>query len=41
MRELDVSGLVRREGANILRWMPGGDACKKGNVPGLNLEWRN
>ena len=39
MRELDVSGLVRHEGTNILRWLPGVDALK-GNVPVLILEWK-
>ncbi len=39
MRELDVSGLVKRDGANILRWVPGGNSPYKGKVPELSLEW--
>lgn len=44
MQELDISGLVKREGENILRWVPGLPRPEwqkpyKGKVPELNLMW--
>ena len=44
MHELDVSGLVRRKGENVLRWVPGNQipswrAPYKGTVPELSLMW--
>ena len=44
MKELDVSGLVRRTGENTLRWVPGNTLPSwktpyKGIVPELKLSW--
>jgi hypothetical protein len=41
---LEVSGLVKREGENVLRWVPENPEPTwknpyKGNVPELNLMW--
>jgi hypothetical protein len=41
MRELDVSGLVKRDGENVIRWVPSGNSPCKGKVPELNLLWQN
>ena len=46
MCELDVSGLVKREGENVLRWVPAKPSLNyrepyKGKVPQLNLLWKN
>ncbi|MFA6293390.1 MAG: hypothetical protein WC637_16515, partial [Victivallales bacterium] len=44
MRELDVSGLVKRDGENVLRWVPENPdpvwkSPYKGKVPEMNLLW--
>jgi hypothetical protein len=44
MRELDVSGLVKHQGENILRWVPGNQGPNwrtpyKDTVPELSLMW--
>lgn len=44
MDELDVSGLVEKDGANVLRWVPAKSSPVwsepyKGMVPALNLMW--
>ncbi|MEI8245420.1 MAG: hypothetical protein WCI51_06285 [Lentisphaerota bacterium] len=41
MRELDVSGMVKRKGENVVRWVPGSNSHYKGKVPALNLLWQN
>ena len=46
MCELDVSGLVKREGENVLRWVPAKSSPSystpyKGKVPQMNLLWQN
>ncbi|MFZ2654433.1 MAG: hypothetical protein WAX69_05915 [Victivallales bacterium] len=45
MNSLDVSGLLRRDGENVLRWIPNQNAPEitkehKGPVPELNLVWK-
>lgn len=45
MKRLDVSGLVRRDGENVLRWVPGSRSCAAWNrlftgvLPELSLVW--
>ena len=45
MKRLDVSGLVRRDGANVLRWVPASrsvaawNRAYNGVLPGLNMTW--
>ena len=46
LQRLDISGLVRRDGENVLRWLPGArdvprwDRPWEGVVPELRLAWR-
>ena len=45
MKRLDVSGLVRRDGENVLRWVPSARGCAAWNrpvnevLPVLNAVW--